>query len=77
MKKEQLQRKTPEQLLTHLRNNRWTKEIIVDFIIENCLEDADNPASAYVDLMLGTYLQICEKYHDDIVDYIWEAYCDA
>ena len=62
-----LYNKTPKQLLTHLKNYRWTKQMIIDGLVfcEVASEE---------ELKKLSYIQLCDKYHDDICDFIMEEY---
>lgn len=60
--------KTPKQLHRHLTEKaHWTKQSIIDLLVFAEVEKEEI-------LKKMTYLQLCEKYHDDIVELVWEEY---
>ena len=78
---DKLKAKTPKQLKTCLYNAGWKKEDIVDFLddylhwLENYFYENYTPSRE--ELEKYSFEKLCEVYNVDIVDFIWEAICDA
>jgi len=61
--------RTPTSLRNHIYKFHWTKEIIV----EECLK----VFYPEVDFSKMTLLEICEKYQEDIAEFLYEEYASA
>ena len=76
-----LQNKTAKQLKTFIYNYRWNKNDIVDFLFDyyTYLDDyfPENNVLTREDLNNFTLEQLCERYHADVVDFVWEELCGA
>ena len=76
-----LQSKTPKQLKTFLYNYRWNKVDIIEFLFDYySYLDSYFPESGILtrkDLENLTLEQLCERYHEDVVDFVWEELCNA
>ena len=74
-----LQKKNAKQLKTFLYNYRWNKRDIVEFLFDyysylyTYLPD-DRPILKN-NLEKMSFEKLCEDYHDDVIDFIWEELC--
>ena len=74
-----LQNKTPKQLKTFLYNYGWNKSDIVDILKED-LKTYHHEEDLEIWLQFldtAEFEAICDMFHDDIVDFIWEEMCNA
>ena len=67
MKYSKLMSKTSKQLKNFLYRYGWNKENLFWEYIVTDMED----------VFTLTFEQLCEKYHDEIIDFIWEEMCNA
>lgn len=68
-KHQSLYTRTPASLKNHIYKYGWTKANIV----ENCL----NEFYPDIDFSKMTLLEICEKYQQDIAEYLYEEYASC
>lgn len=74
-----LQKKNAKQLKTFLYNYRWNKSDIVDILKEDLkiYRHGEDLEIWFQFLDTTEFEAICDVFHDDIVDFIWEEMCNA
>ena len=70
MRLNKLRNKTPKQLMMTLEHWKWNKESAINILV--CYEIEKEEV-----LKEMTYLDICSKYHDDLIECVIEEYRGA